>query len=640
MNIAGGAIVTSPGETAICNEGGTGTLNVLVGGTLNANSYLTVGRGFGATNAADAVMNVLGGKVVTNGSNEFSTGSYGNTSNVGVTNIGYGSDGVTLGTVTSASEVWVGDDGGNGTMNVINGGTLTANNWLIVGRQGGVGVLNVSGNGLITKSSNNPFYVGFSYSTGGATGTVNQNGGSVISAATLTFAASSPDVGTYNLNGGVLAVPQVTQGSGNAIFNFNGGALRANSGASSNFVSGLTRANVRNGGAIIDTNGQNITVAQSLVHSNISGDLPVDGGFTKQGTGVLSLAASGSYTGSTTISGGTLRLGVAAATPVASYSFDNVSGTTVVNDGSGGSIMNGTLAGGASIVTGGRFGNAVSLSNGASVNINNPITDLSNTASWSVSAWVNTVTAGSSILSKGSGTSWTTGNTIFYLGNGTTSGGGGIPSSVRYAGGFFQGASTATAVNDGSWHLVTYVDSAGSYSIYVDGVSQGLSSGNSSFSNADVGSVVRLGVTTDSFAGDGTVNYNGKLDSVQFYNSALLPSQIVGLYQNSSTGTLPVTTHVNIVSGATLDLNSLSQSIGSLNGPSGAAITLGSGTLSFGTTENASFGGTISGTGSIAMTGSGTQTLGGNDTYYGRCYCKRRHSQSWTKQTHFGNFAA
>ena len=42
--------------------------------------------------------------------------------------------------------------------------------------------------------------------------------------------------------------------------------------------------------------------------------------------------------------------------------------------------MNGTLANGATVVAGGRFGNAVSLANGASVNINNPIVDLGNNA--------------------------------------------------------------------------------------------------------------------------------------------------------------------------------------------------------------------------------------------------------------------
>ena len=48
-------------------------------------------------------------------------------------------------------------------------------------------------------------------------------------------------------------------------------------------------------------------------------------------------------------------------TPVLHLSFDNVSGTTVINDGFGGSAMNGTLNGTATIVSGGKFGNCLSI---------------------------------------------------------------------------------------------------------------------------------------------------------------------------------------------------------------------------------------------------------------------------------------
>ena len=41
--------------------------------------------------------------------------------------------------------------------------------------------------------------------------------------------------------------------------------------------------NVRNGGAIIDSNGHNISVKSALTHSNIGGDNAADGGLTKNG---------------------------------------------------------------------------------------------------------------------------------------------------------------------------------------------------------------------------------------------------------------------------------------------------------------------------------------------------------------------
>jgi autotransporter-associated beta strand protein len=324
----------------------------------------------------------------------------------------------------------------------------------------------------------------------------------------------------------------------------------------------------------------------------------------KSGAGTWTLTSPNTYTGITTISSGTLRLAPGPA-PVARYTFDNVSGSTAVNDGNGGTAMNGTLANGATIVSGGKFGNAVSLSGGASVNINNPILDMGNTANWTVSAWVKTTTAGSSILTKGSGTSWTTGNTIFYLGDGTAAGSGGIPSSVRYGGGFFQGATSATSVTDGNWHLVTYVNNAGTYAIYVDGAVQSLSSGNSSFSNSDVGAVVRLGITTDNVASDGTVNFTGLLDDVQFYNQALSPAQIAGIYQSQTVaGSLPSTANVAISSGAALEVNGVSQTFSNaISGSGGSLVKTGTGTLTLAGVNTFS-GTTALNSGTLAVTGS------------------------------------
>src|ERR1051325_6068622 len=63
-------------------------------------------------------------------------------------------------------------------------------------------------------------------------------------------------------------------------------------------------------------------------------------------------------------------------TPLFHMSFDNVNGTNVINDGSGGAVMNGALYG-ATIVGGGRFGNALSVTgataSNATVRINNAI---------------------------------------------------------------------------------------------------------------------------------------------------------------------------------------------------------------------------------------------------------------------------
>lgn len=72
--------------------------------------------------------------------------------------------------------------------------------------------------------------------------------------------------------------------------------------------------------------------------------------------------------------------------------------------------------------------------------------------------------------------------------------------------------------------------------------------------------------------------------------------------------------------GATLDISSLSQTIGSLagGGTTGGNVTLGSSTLTTGIDDNdASYAGVISGTGGLIKSGTGTQTLTGTNAYGG-----------------------
>jgi autotransporter-associated beta strand protein len=380
-------------------------------------------------------------------------------------------------------------------------------------------------------------------------------------------------------------------------------------------LTGATGATVAMGGGQLVVN----STADTQFAGSITG---VGGAFTKQGAGVLTLTGANAYTGATTIGGGVLRLGTTTpasitGSAVANYAFESAPGGVIANAGAGGAAMDGTLAGGAALVPGGHDGNAVSLAGGASVNINNPITNLSNTTAWSVTAWVKTSATGASILTKGDG-GWANGNTIFYLGDGTAGGSGAIPSAVRYAGGFFQGSPAATPVANNAWHQVTYVNNAGTYAIYVDGIAQPLSPGNTGFGNADVGSIVRLGVSTNTVPADGTVNFNGLLDDVQFYSYALTPSQIAALYQGTNGGSLPSGTAVAIASGATLDVNGLNQQIASLVGPSGAAVTLGSGQLIVSGAASTEFAGSIAGIGgSLVKHGVGTLTLSGANTYTG-----------------------
>ena len=128
--------------------------------------------------------------------------------------------------------------------------------------------------------------------------------------------SSGPAAGTLNLNGGTLTITTsgagITGGSGTSTVNFNGTTLRAGA-ASASWITGLTTANLQAGGALIDTNAFNVTVAQSF-----SGT----GSITKLGAGQLTLTGSSSYTGHTHVSGGVLAVGAAG-------SLNSTSGITV-----------------------------------------------------------------------------------------------------------------------------------------------------------------------------------------------------------------------------------------------------------------------------------------------------------------------
>ncbi len=133
----------------------------------------------------------------------------------------------------------------------------------------------------------------------GAAGTTTINGGLFI-CGPFRVAQSS---GTLNLNGGTLRANNLSHGNNTSTVNFNGGILQAKT-ASTTFVpTTLTNTIVRAGGAIIDSNGVNVTIAKALTEDSGS----TGGGLTKLGLGNLTLSAANSYTGTTTVNAGVLE---------------------------------------------------------------------------------------------------------------------------------------------------------------------------------------------------------------------------------------------------------------------------------------------------------------------------------------------
>jgi autotransporter-associated beta strand protein len=114
----------------------------------------------------------------------------------------------------------------------------------------------------------------------------------------------------YNLNGGTLAAQNFllnNPGNNNAAvtLNLNTGTIEAlasdGANSSTQFLPALAHltANVT-GGAVVNTNGFNVTIGQALVH----GGSGTDGGLTVEGAGSLTLAATDTYNGTTTVDSG------------------------------------------------------------------------------------------------------------------------------------------------------------------------------------------------------------------------------------------------------------------------------------------------------------------------------------------------
>ena len=182
----------------------------------------------------------------------------------------------------------------------------------------------------------------------GSTGTYTLSNGTIDSG----YISYVDGTGTFNLDGGTLAVYRVVNdGSGANTFNFNGGTLQPTY-AASDFFAGVKTAAVQAGGAIINTNGQSVTMAQTLTSGTASGT--PDGGLIKYGAGALTLTAANTYTGVTIINAGAL---------LAANTSGSATGTGRVMVNAGGTLGgNGIISGAVTVAGGGTLSPSPGLS--------------------------------------------------------------------------------------------------------------------------------------------------------------------------------------------------------------------------------------------------------------------------------------
>lgn len=331
-----GMVFTTPGYslsgTGVLTLAGSGiNTSALVSGTTTLNTALTLSAGQTWNIGAGNILNVgggvtgAGGLIVSGGVTNF-TGSALSPAKFSLTGgTVFNTSGT--GNVTAGSYFGVGD-GGNATLNVT-GGSFSTNQTLFLATAAdsslatgklriSAGTFNMTGAAINIGAGYNNNANGTGILTVEGTGLFNTG----TTGNTVRLGNNSFGSGTVNLNGGTLATnfdfapsTAIPTGAGTkaSIFNFNGGTLKAN-GTHLN-LSNAVVTNVRNGGAIVDSNSFNVSIDGNLGHSAISGDQANDGGLVKNGTGILALGGTNTFTGNVTVQAGDLGGKVPTALP-------------------------------------------------------------------------------------------------------------------------------------------------------------------------------------------------------------------------------------------------------------------------------------------------------------------------------------
>jgi autotransporter-associated beta strand protein len=350
---------------------------------------------------------------------------------------------------------------------------------------------------------------------------------------------------------------------------------------------------------------------------------------SKGGAGTWTLTAPNTYTGQTTIAQGILKLGSTPAPTIAHrWSFNNslvdsVGGANAsINDVGANNATLGanqvTLAGGTKTTS-----DYVKLGSNLLPNTNTPVT---------IELWAtqNSVQNWSRIFDFG-----TDSNENLFMS--WTMAADQNTDRVGWKDGGVETSSDNTNkpyTTGTEYHIVLELTPAGN-STTVTWFSSASSNANLGSAKGTFTTTKTLAAFTDnednlgrSFYSDNTAN--ASYDEVRLWNAALDlntleilhdagPDADINSLNLGGNGALPSTTAVNItVGGATLDLNSINQTIGSLTGVAGSSVLLGSGTLTLGGNgTSTTFSGNISGTGGIIKNGGGTFTLAGSNTYGG-----------------------
>ncbi len=431
-------------------------------------------------------------------------------------------------------------------------------------------------------------------------------------AGTLTLAGNNLYTGGTLVASGTLQVNSATAlgASSSAVTVSSGGAIDLYGTVMTN-TNSLTLNGVGSTGALTNSSANtstyagNVTLASASSIGSLSGNIKINGvvsgsnaaGLTVVGSSVLNLSGINTYTGGTTISSGTLQLGLANALPssgsivVASGAVLDLNGFTVTNT------------------------NALTL-NGSGVSSSGALTNSSATnASYAgaISLLTDTSIGGSNANITLSGV-LTTSNVLTKVGSNTVS----LTNTNAVSGNIVIGAGTLQISGSGSINGTTY-----SGSISDSGTLQISSSANLTLSGviSGTGSLTKDTGASSSLLVSNTNTYSGNTTissgTVKFANAQALGTSAVSVGSGAVLDLNGFATQNNLtLSGAGISSGALINSSISTAASNSGSITLAANTTIYGA-NNVTLSGIISGAFSLTNASAINLTLSGQNTYTG-----------------------
>ncbi|ACB75006.1 beta strand repeat-containing protein [Opitutus terrae] len=382
-----------------------------------------------------------------------------------------------------------------------------------------------------------------------------------LGAGTLTLTGANTSTGTTTLSAGTLELGSASALGSSGTITFSGGTLRFGTVSPTDYSSRFSSA----AGQVfrLDTGSRDATLASALASTG--------GSLEKSGSGSLILTANNTYTGTTTVSAGTLQLGANSAAGSVAGNISLASGTGLLLYRSSDLTYGGVISGAGSVTrTGGgaTIFTADHTYTGGTTIINGTLQLGNGSTSGSVTGDI--ANAGSVVFNRSNNTTYA----------GVISGNGSVTK---------QGAGTLTLTSAHTFTGTTTI-SAGTLTLNGAGALMGNIVNNAALTFSPSGSRTYAG----NLSGTGAVTLNGA--STQIFTGAA-----------SHTG------------GTTVQAGTLQLGNGGTSGALAGNVTLSTSlaTLAFNRSDAVTFSGAVSGSGALTQSGSGTLTLSGVNTYTG-----------------------